>query len=88
MRRNLWSCDRCRIEFEYSSEWGEQPINYLARGGTPRKADLCEACSAQLERWLAGAELAREPDVVLSAVRGEVHENADNTESIIEVQRQ
>ena len=88
MKRNLWNCDRCGAEFEYTCEWGEQPINYVASGGPPRKADLCSVCSAQFERWLAGAELAIEPPVVLAVIRGENDESSDNAESIIEVQHE
>lgn len=84
MRRTLWTCDRCQTEFKYSDDWGEQPINYVASGGPPRKADLCECCSASLERFLAGAELERQPDQVLGVIQGENQEATENRESIIE----
>lgn len=84
MRRTFWSCDRCQAEFEYSAEWGEQPINYVARGGPLRKLDLCDACSALLERFLAGVALVHEPSIRLEPVHGQVHECCANTESVVE----
>jgi hypothetical protein len=84
MKRNLWNCDRCKVEFEYSAEWGEQPINYVAKGGPPRFFDLCDACSALHERFLAGAPLAHEPSTRLDPVHGEVRECCCNAESVIE----
>jgi hypothetical protein len=71
VRRTFWNCDRCKAEFEYSAEWGEQPINYLAFGGPPRKVDLCVSCSAELDRFMAGAELEREPPQIVGVVGGE-----------------
>lgn len=88
MRRTFWNCDRCQAEFEYSDEWGEQPINYLASGGPPRKVDLCECCSVKLARFLAGAELERQPDELVGIVRGENSEAPPGTESRIDDPRE
>lgn len=69
-KRTYWYCDRCEAAFEYSDDWGEQPISYVACAGPPRKVDLCAACMAQLERFLAGTPLVNPPAEQVGAVQG------------------
>ena len=69
-KRTFWDCDRCKATFEYSVNWGEQPLSFVSQGGPPQHRDLCPSCIAEFERFLTGTPLVNPPSEAIGVVSG------------------
>lgn len=56
-RRNLWECDRCRVDLDKHPP----THNIVINKGDDWASDLCDSCARQVERLLEGESIEEPP---------------------------